>query len=53
MVKGSAPLQMMKKGMGEAVWREKEKLAIKFLEERLTELPMRLSSDAWLGMGIK
>jgi ubiquinone/menaquinone biosynthesis C-methylase UbiE len=53
MVKGSAPIQMMKKGMGEALWREKEKLAMEFLEERLTELPIRLSSDAWLGVGIK
>ncbi|MBI4938421.1 MAG: methyltransferase domain-containing protein [Nitrosomonadales bacterium] len=53
MVKGSAPIQMLKKGMGEAMWTEKEVLAIRFLEEKLTELPTRLSSDAWLGMGIK
>jgi ubiquinone/menaquinone biosynthesis C-methylase UbiE len=53
MVKGSAPIQMMKKGMGEVAWKEKEVLAIKYLEERLTELPIRLSSDAWLGVGIK
>jgi hypothetical protein len=26
MVKGSAPIQMMKKGLGEALWREKENL---------------------------
>ena len=25
-VKGSAPIQLMKKGLGEAVWREKESL---------------------------
>jgi hypothetical protein len=53
MVKGSAPIQMLKKGMGEAAWREKETLAIRYLEERLTELPVRLSSDAWLGLGVK
>lgn len=53
MVKGSAPIQMMKKGMGEAAWKEKEGLAIRYLEETLTELPMRLSSDAWLGVGVK
>jgi ubiquinone/menaquinone biosynthesis C-methylase UbiE len=53
MVKGSAPIQMMKKSMGEAAWKEKEMLAIGYLEEKLTELPTRLSSDAWLGMGIK
>ena len=53
MVKGSAPIQMMKKSMGEAIWKEKEVLAIGYLEEKLTELPTRLSSDAWLGVGIK
>jgi ubiquinone/menaquinone biosynthesis C-methylase UbiE len=53
MVKGSAPIQMMKKGMGETAWKEKEGLAISYLEERLTELPIRLSSDAWLGVGFK
>jgi ubiquinone/menaquinone biosynthesis C-methylase UbiE len=53
MVKGSAPIQMMKKAMGEAAWKEKEGLAIRYLEERLTGLPIRLSSDAWLGVGFK
>lgn len=53
MVKGSAPIQMMKKGMGEAAWREKEVLAIQYLEERLPTLPTKLSSDAWLGIGVK
>jgi ubiquinone/menaquinone biosynthesis C-methylase UbiE len=53
MVKGSAPIQMMKKSMGDATWKEKEMLAIRFLEEKLPELPARLSSDAWLGLGIK
>lgn len=53
MVKGSAPIMMMKKNMGEAAWREKEVLAIRYLEEKLTELPTRLSSDAWLGIGNK
>jgi ubiquinone/menaquinone biosynthesis C-methylase UbiE len=53
MVKGSAPIQMMKKNMGDAAWKEKEVLAISYLEEKLTELPSRLASDAWLGTGIK
>jgi len=53
MVKGSAPIQMMKKGLGEALWREKEKLALAWLEETLPTLKMPLTSDAWLGMGVK
>jgi hypothetical protein len=28
MVKGSAPIQMLKKGMDEATWRERERLAM-------------------------
>ncbi|MFZ5523825.1 MAG: class I SAM-dependent methyltransferase [Pseudomonadota bacterium] len=53
MVKGSAPIQMMKKGMGEEMWREKEKLALDYLKERLPSIPAELTSDAWLGVGVK
>ncbi len=53
MVKGSAPLQMMKKSMGEETWREKEKLALAWLEETLPALKRPLTSDAWLGVGVK
>ena len=68
MVKGSAPIQMMKKSimsvrgelvephsenMGEALWREKEKLALAWLEETLPMLKGPLTSDAWLGVGVK
>lgn len=53
MVKGSAPIQMLKKNMGEAAWHEKEILALDYLKERLPSLPLPLTSDAWLGVGIK
>jgi len=53
MVKGSAPIQMMKKGLGEELWREKEKLALAWLEEILPTLKRPLTSDAWLGVGEK
>ena len=53
MVRGSAPLMMMKKAMGETVWREKEKLALDYLKERLADKPAELTSDAWLGVGIR
>jgi len=53
MLRGSAPLQMLKKGMGEELWREKEKIALKFLKEKLPVTPTELTSDAWLGVGIK
>lgn len=53
MVKGSSPIQMMKKGLGEALWREKENLALASLEETLPTLKRPLTSDAWLGVGVK
>ncbi len=53
MVKGSAPIQMMKKGLGEELWREKEKLALAWLVETLPTLKEPLTSDAWLGLGVK
>ncbi|HXU94294.1 MAG TPA: methyltransferase domain-containing protein [Gallionella sp.] len=53
MVKGSAPIQMMKKSLGEDLWHEKEKLALAWLEETLPTLKMPLTSDAWLGVGAK
>jgi hypothetical protein len=53
MVKGSAPIQMMKKGLGDEMWREKDKLALAWLEETLPTLNRPLTSDAWLGVGVK
>jgi len=44
---------MMRKGLGEALWREKEKLALAWLEETLPTLKGPLTSDAWLGVGVK
>jgi hypothetical protein len=35
--------------MGEALWREKETLALAWLEEALPTLKGSLTSDAWLG----
>jgi ubiquinone/menaquinone biosynthesis C-methylase UbiE len=53
MVKGSAPIQMLKNSMGEALWQEKEKLALSYLKDRLLSTPTSLASDAWLGTGIR
>jgi ubiquinone/menaquinone biosynthesis C-methylase UbiE len=53
MVKGSAPIQILKKSLGESAWREKEILAIDYLQEMLPSTPTTLTSDAWLGLGIK
>lgn len=53
MIKGSAPIQMLKKSMGISAWREKEILALDYLKERLPSLPTALTSDAWLGIAVK
>lgn len=53
MVKGSAPILMLKKSMGEAAWREREALALDYLRENLPATPTALTSDAWLGVAVK
>ena len=53
MVKGSAPIHMLKKSMGESAWQEKEILAFNYLEEMIPSTPTTLTSDAWLGLGVK
>jgi len=53
MVKGSAPITVMKNAMGEEKWGEKEVLAMDYLENSLPATPTALSSDAWLGTGTK
>jgi hypothetical protein len=44
---------MMMKGLGEALWREKEKLALAWFEETLHILKRPLTSDAWLGVSLR
>lgn len=53
MLKGSAPIVMMKNSMPEEEWIEKERIALDFLKTKLTDLPTVLTSDALLGYGIK
>lgn len=53
MVKGSAPIVVLRQQLGEKVWREKEKFAIQFLQDKLKPNHTPLTSDAWLGFGIK
>lgn len=53
MVKGSAPVMMMKNSMPEEAWREKSEIAVDYVEKSLGSFPASLSSDAWLGVGVK
>lgn len=53
LVKGSAPIAMMKANLDEDEWREKEQAALRYLHEALPELPVTLGTSAWFGMGTR
>jgi ubiquinone/menaquinone biosynthesis C-methylase UbiE len=53
MVKGNAPLVMMKNSMPNEEWQEKNCIALDFLYGAMGDLPTTLSADAWLGLGVK
>jgi ubiquinone/menaquinone biosynthesis C-methylase UbiE len=53
MVDGSAPIVMMRKKMGPKIWKEKEKIALRYLRKALKHRPAQLTSQAWLGLGEK
>lgn len=53
MTRGSAPLVMLRKRLGEAEWRSGSQRALRFLERYLLENPGELSTTALLGYGSK
>ena len=53
MTKGSAPIVMTRIKLGQELWREKEKLALDFLQKKLGDAEVNVFSDAWLGIGTK
>jgi ubiquinone/menaquinone biosynthesis C-methylase UbiE len=53
MVKGSAPIVVMKQSMSPDEWEEKERIAQEYLVEKLPKLPTVLTAKAWLGRGIR
>lgn len=53
MAKGAAPVQMMKKKMGEDAWREKSEIAVNDVARSVDAFPASLSSDAWFGVATK
>lgn len=53
MVRGSAPVLMMKSKMAEDRWREKSEIAVDYVARAVDAFPASLSSDAWLGVGVK
>jgi hypothetical protein len=53
MVRGSAPIAMLKRQLGEPAWTEKRAIMLTALQEKLVDLPTTLNSRAWIGTGSK
>lgn len=53
MARGAAPVQMMKKAMGEDAWRAKSEIAVNHIARAVGPFPAVLSADAWLGVATK
>jgi len=53
MVRGSAPLEMMRKNLGAAVWEEKRRVILNYLNNNLPALPATLTSRALIATGTK
>ncbi|MDH5692608.1 MAG: SAM-dependent methyltransferase, partial [Gammaproteobacteria bacterium] len=53
MIKGSAPIAMMKRSLSDEQWQEKNKIALEFLSKHIPKVPAELTADAWFGYGEK
>lgn len=53
MSRGSAPIVLLKEKWGKEVFLEREKLALLYLNNELPKINSQLTSDAWIGMGLK
>ena len=52
-VRGSAPIVMIKNRLSEPEWTEKRNVMLDYMKSRLTELPASLNSRAYIATGIK
>jgi hypothetical protein len=53
MVKGSAPVLLMKNSMPADLWHEKSRIAVDHVERAVGAFPASLAADAWIGVGVK
>lgn len=53
MVRGSAPIALLKSQLGADVWAEKRAVMLDYLNDKLIALPTSLNSRAWIGIGRK
>lgn len=52
-VRGSAPIVMIKNRLSETEWEEKRAIMLEFMKARITEFPASLNSRAFIGVGRK
>ena len=53
LLRGSVPLVILREKVGEEKWAEMAVLGKKYLADHVGAGPVSLSSDAWLGVGVK
>ncbi|MBM9575855.1 methyltransferase domain-containing protein [Leptospira sp. 201903070] len=53
MIEGGAPLQWMKSKMEETIWNEKRRIMLEHIQAQLTQLPISLSSEAYIAVAKK
>ena len=53
MVRGSAPIVMLKNQLGEELWMEKRNIMLTWLHRKMPQLPVTLTSRAYIGVGQK
>ena len=53
MVRGSAPIAMLKNQLGKELWAEKRSVMLEWLKLQIPRLPVTLSSRAYIGIGQK
>lgn len=53
MARGSAPVLMMRRKMGEDAWRERSEIAVEHVARTVGKFPAFLSADAWLGIATR
>lgn len=51
LVRGAAPMALLRRKLGEPEWARQEGIALDYLRESLRELPTQLSSTAYLAVG--
>jgi hypothetical protein len=53
MIRGSAPIVVLKNQLGQEVWAEKRAIMLEWLKDRILKLPVTLHSRAYIGVGCK